>query len=786
MGKTQRSLAVQVRIHDKGTTTPVDGTVDFTLTEDELESLPTIGTQIVRPIRGRTESRSVTIDVVDVSGAFTSHLATSGRSDLLNRLVEYRVNLNAAGFVTMMVGRLTDYSWRGGKPPTYSITISDEISNLRRLKLFETTDTTQIFPWGIRWPRSRTAGAEVSDTEANFFQVVSFDPYQLSPTVKAWVDDDVADDAVQRRSDGSSNFDFLVAEINGVTYPIVTFDGDLDAERFTTSVERHDVKIGKFLSLWVYAPAHGFSVDDGIALRLYVDGAEPSDAIPLHIGTEASPGLGTHPLGYSSSLVDENTFILLEKILDTTDVRYNLASLQALQGGYLDTGIGRDAWRITGMLEDGWSWIEDQILGPNMAVALTNDAGEIAFVSLKLPNATEFDEGSAFTFDKDNIVDGGEPTLQTSTKEIVNVIIVERPFLRGIAILPGQIGGGFAGSFVIIDGDWAGDGLIEGETQAERFEHDNLADLLEHELTFELDSFETIRGPNGIAAVPVQEIFERYGDGAVMGALVGQYSTDEVEVGDFVIIDFEEYPDLQTNTRGGNERVVQIMSKVRTPADGIRYSYLDGGLNLQALAEPTGASIALCVAGAKHCVEVDFAGAPASSRIRYRLDSQGVRLVAATLAQGAFPAQTLRMPSNTLIEMRMKAVLQGRRPSDWTAAVNVTTGAITAPSAPAIVSKTGTTAIIGFTLGDAAYRTRISLDAAACAGATPVRVLELDPGVSEFELERLDLNTTHCVKFEHFDEYGGLSASVTLEFTTDPTMATCPTPAGILILSGLK
>src|SRR5690606_951204 len=108
-----------------------------------------------------------------------------------------------------------------------------------------------------------------------------------------------------------------------------------------------------------------------------------------------------------------------------------------------------------------------------------------------------------------------------------------------------------------------------------------------------------------------EEIFQRFGDGPIY-CNVPAHAGDMEDVipGAWVGIDFDAYPALQNQARGGL-RIAQVLSRTILPA-GIAFELLEAGPALQPLATPS-VSVAVNADDPHHSIDVTVSDIPAGA-----------------------------------------------------------------------------------------------------------------------------------------------------------------------------
>lgn len=778
--------AYRVRIHDAGTSTPADGTVDFTL---ELTAFPEFGRQTVHPARAHTETSPWTFHVLDAEGILTGELSdpTTGRMDLLGRLVELQENRAGAGWTRVVVGRLADLTL-GDEQATYVLQVSDERWKERRAIAFDQADTVALWPAGLRylWRTPVIYAGQgrgtVEETSGSLRRIRLRSTWPIEEDAAAFIRGDIVDAPDTSRTDGEGNFDHLRLELDGTDYPIVTFDG-LGETGLLESL-KDQPSIGADFAAWIYAPSLPSPEGESFRAVLWAPTAPPSETLPLHIGTLPFGG-DSHTWGLP------NPWELTQAVYDALGVRYDAAAFAALPAA------PPMAWRLTAPVTDVAKWLDDHIYGPLGVVAFVDSEGRVAPRSIRLPTPDAFDVDTAFEFNASNL--RRAPTWSNPGSDVVNVVDVVYK-----ALVPAQLIGS-APARAAVDSAQAIplDRILVGD-RSDRYEHDTVTELGPHPVTFDLSGLPTLAewaalapGATGqdqvhkVAELLTRETFERWGDGPQRGTLhslrqvqdgTGRTPEDDVEAGDLVLVNVETFPNANTRARGGT-RVVQILSKHQVP-EGLEFDFADVGPALQPLAAPT-VSVAAHATNPRHAVTVTLSGVPAGATALLEVDIGDADTWARKIdGVGNGAVDVGRLPSGTNVTARARASAPGRTRSDWSAEDSASTSSLTAPTAGS-ATVDGRAVAFAWSGGTSGYRPMPVYRTPQGSGSWTEALLEALPvGATGYTFGPLAASTGYDVGVKLVDHFGGESAVASTTATTTAYGADLEAPQRPQVLQG--
>ena len=594
----------RVRVATAGSDT-VDGSVAFTLGGDDLAAVPVASGQVAHLLSGRTESRPFTVPVLDRQGILTGNLTADGRWSCIGRLVDVQSRtLPSGSWETYATGRLSAVSERGG-PGRYEVEISDESWRARRSQIFEEADTTQLWPHGVTHPwRGFPAAHPASGTRLRSvgnihrIRVVAGGTFPQAwrgrdplPSLLRWLDSDAVELDGRQFGGGASGGNFRKARLRygGTDYEIVSFGpgeslGDLletlrDPERRFRSSEREEVVV----HVWVYSPG---TPPASAQAAIVADGAEPSEATPLHVGL----GDTTHPWGGTGDgWIHPAT--LTRRYWESTGQSYDSTGLSALEA---DSTFPLLAFRVTATPSDPDQWFSQHVWGPCQLIALRDSQGRRKLVDMRLPTSAPF-AGGAPPIDIDALPVLDDSNSRGHTWQLVGrdgVNSIRWSYLHCVQHGLGDLDESLAGL----------DGISAEERDAAPIEGDTIVQLGRRETRYSLIG---VREPTAglgrgfglgvtaplfeaVTSVTSRDILDRYQDGAVRGSLeVGRSVAEGIQEGDLVILDQDSLKGANpaSGDRSG-QRLVQVIGKTAHPAYA-EIEYSDLGPRAQPLPAPT-------------------------------------------------------------------------------------------------------------------------------------------------------------------------------------------------------
>jgi len=750
---TRATRTLQLRIHERETTTPADGTVEFTLAHDRLAAIPSFGGQAVRPTEGRTESTPYWIEVVDVDGEFTADLAVGGRMAMLGRILELRLATDGGAFATVDLRRLS--ALEGGAEGRYRLECSDERWIERRTLLFENTTSWQFDPPGraAAWmdrPAAGERGAAAAtqrygvDAIATDFVRVWLPIPPSAVNVSETMVEVLEDDLLEEPSLAGGAFTALRFRTGGTDRPVLRFDDDPKQSlqgQLSNPLGPYLRGPGRFWSWFVvYWPSHGLANGDRITGRLYwPTGIRTTEATPYLIG--GVDGIRAPALWQE----------IVEGQHGDPVQSHDPDAFTALAGD-----VYPRAWyRITAPKPRD-QWVEANLAQPYAVVPFVDATGRLAPRSLRPPAAVDPD--TLFTFGAATTLT--PPTWHHPSGEAITVLTLNAfmwlSLLEGVsAVVP-----------------WS-----------RRREHDTVAALGLKETTLTLDAIFRKRDIPGVFAALAADLFARFGDAPQTGECTGPIDDDAPVPGDLVGLDQDELhgPNPATGARTGT-RIVHVVERQRSYEGDLAaylYRYLDAGPAVQPLATPT-VSVALNGTVPKHAVDVTVsdvpAGATATVQVAHGASPAAADWVTARTGVGNETITIPNRPSGTPINVRAFATAPQQTRSELSAVDDVTTTALTPPSSVTAIA-TGQSVLVEATLGETEYAVEYLVDA--------VSRVTLPAGSDRYTLQNLAASTEFTFGVRHRDLYGGVSSTATDTATTG-TPATAPAMGALSLRAVLR
>ncbi len=801
-------LSYTVDVFNAGTTSYSTSAIEFSLDLADLERPPTIIGPVVRPFEGRTESRSWTVDVVDGGGGFTAQLADSGgRLDLLNRVVRVRRSLDNATATVIGTGRLRDVAM-ADHVAAYRLTVEHEHVLARSALIFNTSNTTRLFPPGPHVTYGPFApppkgeiwiGGYINLGGTRMFRC-HFEPGWVPMTDLAFeaIKADIRPQYVPNVSPG--NFEHVRLRVGNSTYKVNSFGTVLNPTFSNPGGGMPDPNpigdLGDVVSqafrgpiLWaIVSSSTAFAVGQSYSSAfLHMFSAPPSEATPLHIGASA----GLHPMTLKRQLWNGSY-----SSAGQPKVRYSTAAFNNGSTGLELVPMPRVRYRITEPQQMG-RWIEDHLNAPFGVVDFLDSSGRLRPRSVWLPNSTSV---FSFAFTSTNLREPHPSWLQPG-REMVTALKIEHTDEQWVigGLVPALAAEYLRPSNASAD-------FIRATARTTEVFHDRVAQLGYRPIAVAADGVHTKQfgifdypftptpDPNlqSLTAILSREVFERFGDGPIVGSLTALSAASTVAEGDFVRVTLPTFPNPGIAARGGT-RLVQIMGKAWMP-DGYQFDYLDVGPNLNPLTAPT-VTLALSTVNKKHLVNATIAGVPSGGA--FQLDAAisattaapapasttWTRVRTSGVSTGVYPIGSRPAGSKTWARVRGTKGLRVR--SSWrNSTAGVTSSGLASPTIT-MSSVTARSALATLTLGETLYGTQVFADTSTSATfGNSNLVATLPPGQKLQRIVGLTGNTKHLVGARHVDPYGGLSAAGSTTLTTLTTGSSgnwrgCPAPGGL-------
>jgi len=272
-----------------------------------------------------------------------------------------------------------------------------------------------------------------------------------------------------------------------------------------------------------------------------------------------------------------------------------------------------------------------------------------------------------------------------------------------------------------------------------------------------------------------KSFFNKFADGPIEGVVQNLTSFD-INPGEFFLIDLDTFPNaVEADGRGG-KRIVQAIDKIIEPS-GFEYRYLDAGPENQALSIPT-ISIATNSSTPRHAVDVTLDSVDGGAKtwvLQIKVGNDDwVTIDSADISTTTLTVGGL--PSNTTIQARAFLLAPSRITSGISTTVSVTTDALNPPTNLTLESSSGTNATVSWTNGESEELIEILVDG--------VVNITLRINTNIHTLEDLPAATEVTVGVRHVDQFGGVSTTDSIMFTTGSQQPQAPKVARIGILVG--
>lgn len=801
--------------------------VDFTLGVDELSEPPITVTPTVDPLSGRVESRLWTARVADISTAMTARLAdSSGHAQLLQRYTITRRD-TTGGWVNIGAGRIANIDL-DSNVAEYILEFVDEMGFARNTVIF-TTNTTRIWPPGLA---KRWGGYEVNNVDPFFSQgletPLSADIIYDSGVLwrAEWAKSDsrfplqdrgrelIINDLkipngrllgkttqgsfqnLQIRVEGSDSTDYTItsfglgANAGDLAKPFVPLEDPIKI--LEEGLDGRDSNI----TCWFLASSGilpGNASSGTFDSYIHMMSLPPTDDLPLHLGGFD----GIHP---AQLLLD-----VYEGTHSTAGALLPSISTAAWSGatGLLTLNRIPMATRVTEQANLG-EWTEDNIYGAHSFFPFVDGRGLIAPKDETLPaNPEDWSSTSIFQFDGSNLVEP-HPTFHHPREQFYSAILTHGVLWQNIFTNQyRQQSSTFPNDLIVaVDGDFVFESSVS--IGRGRFVYD-----MPYSVGFTLANWQTNSILGEWFGRWKRDFFDRYQDGAVQGA-IHTLSGSSLEPGDFVNIDLETYPTMNTQTRGGAAgRTVQLLGKEISP-DRYTFPYLDVGPALQSLDAPT---VTLTTFGVgsidpHHNLKVAI-GAISSQGASYELHiANSATIPGASASAWRSPGlfitdgvtfnttpRITQLPSGSTWWARARATKHGRVRSAWTnstkkatqamgapSAINVATSQITAPEVVVTWSLSTSTAF-----GADRFRPlTVHWDGSTVApiSSTNPFIIQLPVGSVQYTITNASANSTYKVGVRHYDgtlpwlntsSMGGVGPSDSTTFETSGATLTATT-----------
>lgn len=731
--------------------------VEYTFGDDDLIDPPRFGWGTPRPLDGKVENIPSVVRVIDTSEQIVAILADAGgRTVLLGRIGEIRINEAGGGLATVLKGRITGI-FQAPLVSAFDFHISDD-RWLEQAEVFDSGATTQIMPPGLV-----SAWENIPAAPKMFFEVVQvIDVDRLTIAVGGsglmgsrivnWLDSDI-----QRQSPQKGNFLFTRFRASAGDREIITFGyaptaDDTSAEDplglLRQVVEGGEPMVANIITL--YWPNHGLNPGDGISdTYVYAPGAPADEDVPIHIGGTAG----------------QDPFDWIKDQYDAIGERYEAAAFTAWDAVANPDGLIANPL-ISVMFIRATEPVKLRVMVEKICrtfgvVPFVNSSGEVAPRFVLMPHDVD---PTALTEITAAIATSPHPTWG---QQAINMVTVCRPTYSQYRKI--------AGAEVRENSDVPVDRIRHTIRKLTDIDHDRLSQLEAHIYDMDLTLVNTHQLADYLSRQMSRELFDRYGDGAIQGQLEALSGSSSVEPGEFIRLTVSSYPNMDIQARGGT-RVVQIMG--RETLISRTFSYLDAGPNSQPLTKP-GVAIAQTAGDTHHSVNVTISSLTAGAR--YQLQLKGPTADYVTVAEGS-ANETItisEMPSGTTIFARARETKANTIRSEWSTPVSQATASLSAPTNALMGSIAGDRATATWTNNETNYHLEVFLD------GTQFAILE--PGATTYLLTNLTASTNYNspgFAVRYVDLYGGVSATDTDDFSTTGVNTTLTQPFSVAALVG--
>jgi hypothetical protein len=538
----------------------------------------------------------------------------------------------------------------------------------------------------------------------------------------------------------------------GLFYRVENLDGTLNTFKTALAEPQEPghpedlITRSEVASFWLdWAPAGAIAV--GQQFNLYLYPGEVSENNPLHILA--------HPIDIVEQLWIEN------------GIAYDSAVLPALKE--LIGPTRQLMLRITAPWRLG-EFLKKIIYGPFGLATRIDDTGRQVLFSTRIkpsssPASTitlaDIADPRSTIFDLDESTVANRVTFRTERySELVNFPTDQTPTPDAVYVTPVSVS------------------VENGDTST----------VGDREITYEIPGTMAISGVDleQFVTGTAREIFDRFGRGAIASELNCLSSVDAL-LGEEVELDLPHLPNavvgqVPVSQRGGS-RIVQVVRRTETPHGPI-LKVIDSGTTAQASTVPTLSIAAGSDVRKLAIVTITNAAALAAAGLMVRLEmgtgaSQPAAGALLTIVDPAAET-TVGVPAQdagTRVWVRARSEKEGKRPSGWSAWVDVQLTALSAPSGLTVDAEDATQPyrrVVRWTAGANAFDalTEVLLRKTAEAAGTERIVAVAGAGVESQELRGLEAGDyTVSVRHREATPFNGVSASASTTFTTTATVA---------------
>ena len=636
-------------------------------TFSHIHNVSNHGDARIAPLEGSSSTNPVVVDVLDRGGEVSAILGdTGGRLVLARRRALLQRRDGVGVWVTVAGGRIQRITML---PDTtgYAVRIYDE-RYIERNTTIHKTNSTALFPPGLieDYANFRLQGFDGYDGGGTAYflgrlqgeigiipnlaiiqllppQVEIGFPYgslkntQITAAIHSGITSTLEDDVVAEPNPTTPNFEELrlhLGPLEGLVnhiglMPDSLYDSDLrvvgflhpDAARVSgTSVEIN----GRFVRVSGYLDPIQAVRDDPISIQyiivdmgrdwglgaaifatgppgirgsyLHMKGKPATPTLPLHIGGEE----GVHPFEYLAQLYED------------AGVKYDRPAMNAL---ILDDQYERQWWRITRGETKLSDWVERNIYEPFCVVPLVNSEGAVIPTSMKLPGTQQIpavdnlrtaqysnvaNEHPSWDYSADHqvtrIIAHYSVERRVNVAEFLEPILLEYPNIKIVPGLEQPSGMGLDGIF--------------SQDETVTIDHDRIEMFGEHTKDIYFLGAHT-KTAKIVVFFFAENIFQRFGDGAIETRLQGLGALADVNASDFISMNMEHFPNPQQLDGRGGDRIMQVLGKSYNREGWPSLTLLDAGPKIQPL-DTSGLTVTLSTnaTNPRHAVDVLVQGAP--------------------------------------------------------------------------------------------------------------------------------------------------------------------------------
>lgn len=575
------------------------------------------------------------------------------------------------------------------------------------------------------------------------------------------------------------------------------------AEEFTQAVGVSNPVILEALDFdWRWYPKLTVQISDGVdtwygLLRAAVSSNSPPILCALldEAGSASPPSPGSYRVRVFKAEVGEDSPIYIDmhpvdivtSLFDTVGIEWDSVTADAVKDA-LNPDL-RYAMRITEpvMMLD---FLTRSVFGPFGFSIRTNVAGQQEFYTTRLLSDAE----PLLTIRTDDLTGDAEPIFSLDEGSIVSAFKISyQTFSRTSLQLNSSP-------------PPPPDGIVVAEVPV-IIQNADISVFSTREVEYVFPGFVHLAGSwasrmgDLIGAITILG-FDRYGRGApdMEASILKTSEAYAAGLGDEVYLDVAHYPNrgYRIGESDVGARIAQIVRRTITPY-GALLKLVDSGVALQPVSPDAEISIEASAGSPRTVAQftIDNAASINSAAvltvaIEWAISSSEpttagqvfIRYVA-----GACPTAAVQLPPvapSSRVWARARTEQLGRRPSAWSAWVDVTLSAFGAPTGVTISGITAESFDVAWTPSDISYWTEVFIAPGATPPAdwSPYRVNLFRPGSNQTVIRGLDDSTAYIVGVCHRDLGTGERTTVATDTdTTTSNGSTAPTPIAVQVIS---